>query len=308
MRKFGLFVLACVAVLGLHGADLLKNGDFSKGADGGMPEGWHFSRSGSADGEMTRGGDGLKIVNRSKKAANVFLSLNQVFQAQPGVDYTLLVTARGEGALGVALGEGWKTRFGLTAAPEAQTFEFRFKLKDEQIKGGRAVLVLISEAPTAGLEITQIAVEESAARNLLANGSFDRGAPGKTPAGWTYDNHNKADASLTWQDGYVVLNNKTPRTSNVYGRLSQEPEYKAGVTYEFTGRIKGKSAKPLGVAIGHGWVTRFALNPTADWQDFRYTFTLKDEQVKGGRAPFVILTEDVGEDICLDDLVIREVK
>lgn len=312
------FLWFAVSVFAAGG--LLVNGDFSKGVDWHVPDGWFFARQGDAQAEMQKVGAALRIANRSAKAPNVYGMLQQSFPAEAGVEYVLAGQLKGNGSLTFALGKGWRTRF---AAKAPQEFRFRFKLEADQLEKGKAVLAVLSESPADGLELSGLSVEKfiappvAAKDNYLENGSFENGPAGGVPSGWHFSSSGNAEATMRVDgsdaaDGKCSLSvvNRSPRKPNVYGMLVQFAELRPGVSYELTGRMRGKNAEPVLFLIGKKWDIR--LRPgvaTSEWKPFRLTFSLTpDEFEADGKVAFRIICEGLTEELHLDDLVLREEK
>jgi len=299
---------------------LLVNGDFSKGVDWHVPDGWFFAPQGGANVEMQKVGAALHISNRSAKAPNVYGMLQQSFPAEAGVEYVLAGQLKGNGSLTFVLGKGWRTRF---AAKAPQEFRFRFKLEADQLEKGKAVLAVLSESPADGLELSGLAVERfiappvAAKDNYLENGSFESGPAGGIPSGWHFGSSGNAEVTMRVDDSDAAdgkrslsVVNRSPRKPNVYGMLFQFTELKPGVSYELTGRTRGKNAEPVLFLIGKKWDIRLRLAAaTPEWKPFRLTFTLTPDELEAdGKVPFRIISEGLTEELYLDDLVLREEK
>ncbi len=301
--------------------ELLKNGDFNLGADWGVPAEWHFGKAGNVDVEMNKVGATLRIANRTPKTPNVYGFLHQQFKAEAGVEYTLTGQIKGSGQLLFAIGKGWKTRLIAKTDAAAAKFSYTFTLQADQLEpNGTATISIISETPTAGIELTELSVSHIAPQkapqaNLLANASFEKGPAAGRPDGWGFGASGNAEAAMRIDEADAVdgkrsllITNASPRKPNTFAQLNQSVALQPGVAYELSGRVRGKNAELPLFAIGKGWHTR--LRPSAitpDWQEFRLTFTLKPEQIEAnGKAPFVIITEGLTEELRIDDLMLRE--
>ena len=150
---------------------------------------------------------------------------------------------------------------------------------------------------------------------LLKNGSFETGPAGGIPDNWHFARSGNAEAAFQL-DGTeaangkrsLLISNGSTRSPNVYGSLHQVTRLKPGVSYELTGKLKGRNAAPVLFCIGKGWNTRLRPEtPGPEWQEFQLSFKLTPEQIeKDGGVPFVIITEDLTEELRLDGLELRE--
>lgn len=154
----------------------------------------------------------------------------------------------------------------------------------------------------------------TAAASPLLNGSFEKGAPGKTPESWNFvDSKAPSGAQMTVDergasDGRrsLLIRNPSPKRPNVFGSLCQAVPLEAGKRYRLSCDISGAPTQGLAFVIGSRWNVRLHPGTPASsggWRHFSKEFTLKPEDLDAkGYAVIRIISQDVSEGTRLDNL------
>ncbi len=320
MTKSLLLAGCAAAALAASAADanLVRNGSFEQAGGDSVPLEWQFSRVGDVPVtavSTTPGAEGekcLRIVNRQEKKANQFGLLSQTVRIEPDTNYLFSYKIRGRNVKDAswAFGKKWMIRQPVTGAADDGWKENQFvlrvpadKMEGENLCGVR----LITEGP-AEFDIDDVRIVPMG-DNLLINSSFD-GIPGQVPPGWAFRISGNAkvtgvvdSASALSGKTAFKFTNLTPRSSNVYGVLTQIVRLQPGVDYVLKVRARGEG-QGITLAVGTKWDHRLSLQPLTDeWRTYEMSFRLtKEEVAKDGSAPVVIISENVAPGVWIDDI------
>ncbi|MBS1368628.1 MAG: hypothetical protein HPZ91_01615 [Lentisphaeria bacterium] len=147
----------------------------------------------------------------------------------------------------------------------------------------------------------------------IVNGSFEEGAPGGLPDGWTHQPGNARSAIYlidniaTEGRQALFIKNASQWKPGVYSSVFQSIPLKPNLRYRLSCSIKGENVKKLGFVIGDRWKIRFYPKVTENWKKHEFEFTLAPEDVKGGKAQFRILTEGLTDGAWIDEVRIQPV-
>ncbi len=311
----------------LFADELLANGSFA-GDAGSVPSGWSFVKSGNADATVTVADDNgktvLKFVNNSAKASNVFAGVTQFPKLEADQKYVLTGKIKNNSGnpLLVCFGKEWKTRVYITGSGDNwKKFSYEISLPAGQLeKDGRCMMILIVEAPAAGILLGDLSLQPvqkdsvslvNSPANVIANGSFESGKPGNAPDGWRFYKSGNADAAITVSadnaaDGNsaLLLVNRSPRAANVYGALVQYVKILPDTEYELT--LSARGAGEFGIFIGKDWKTRYYVKGLSDdWKQFRFKFKIGADQLeKDGNCPVIICIDTPSTGVMADAFAI----
>ncbi len=312
---------ALTALTVMADSNLVRNGSFEQAGGDSVPLDWKFSRSGNAPVSalsVTPGAEGekcLRIVNQQKgKKPNQFGLLSQMVPLKPDTDYLFSCKVRGPKAAYAswAFGSKWLIRrpVAKVSGDNWTQQQFILRVPADKMEGKNLCGVrLITEGP-AEFDIDDVKIVPMG-NNLLLNGSFD-GIPGQLPPGWSYRISGGADASGTVDAASAIhgntsfkFTNKTPKRANVYGVLSQFIRIQPGTDYILKVHARGKG-QGITLAVGTKWARRLRLQPLTDkWQTYEMSFRLGTNEVgKDGKAPLVIISEDIAPGVWIDDISI----
>ena len=148
---------------------------------------------------------------------------------------------------------------------------------------------------------------------LVTNGSFEDGAPGGIPTGWTHQPGNARseiyliDNIATDGRQALFIKNASPWKPNTYSSVSQQLPLKPNVRYRLSCSIKGEGVRRLVFVLGDRWQIRFSPKVTEGWKKHEFEFTLQPQDIRAGTAMLRILTEDVTEGAWIDQVDIQPV-
>ena len=147
----------------------------------------------------------------------------------------------------------------------------------------------------------------------IENGSFEDGSPGGIPKGWEYRVGNARsecyliDNIATEGRQALFLKNASPWKPGVYSCVLQQVPLRPNLRYRLSCKLKGENVNNFGFAIGDRWRIRFYPKVAENWKRHEFEFTLPPEDVKNGKAPFLILSEGITDGVWVDEVRIQPV-
>ncbi len=161
--------------------------------------------------------------------------------------------------------------------------------------------------------ISAIYASGLSAQNIIKNGSFETGTPGKIPDQWLSANSGNAQANMLISDKSgktgkksLLITNKSRHKPHVFGSLYQFIHLRKGEKYQVSVWARGKNVRGLGFIFGNTWKTRRGLRNVIDeWKEFKFEFTAqKQDFLRGDLYPVRIIVESPCDECYIDKLEI----